>query len=114
MNISSLVVRTSPEYLEEVVESLNTSEHCDVHFQDEEGKIIVTIEGENIGDEMKKMAAIQKMAHVLSAELSYSYNEEDLSDAMERLENQESAVPDLLEEENPDVRKVNYSGRLKM
>ena len=113
-NISSIVVRTSPEYVEEVVEGLNNSELCEVHFHDKLGRIVITIEGENVGVELKKMTAIQEIDHVLSAELVYSYNEEELANARDLLENAEDTVPAALDEENPDAGKIKYGGRLKM
>ncbi len=114
MNISSIVVKTTPEHIQDVLADLNGSELCDVHFHDEHGRIIVTIEGENVGVELEKMMALQRADHVISAELVYSYNEEELANAREFLDNVEDSVPGVLEEENPDARKVKYGGSLKM
>ena len=51
MNISSIVIQTKPSYVKEVVEVCQKSDFCDYHFCDEEkGKIVVTIEGENIDE----------------------------------------------------------------
>ncbi len=114
MNISSIVVRTAPEHVKDVIEGLNKSGLCEVHFHDEQGKIIVTIEGKDVGEEIKKVTAIQRVEHVLSAEMIFSYNEEELENAKEFLEKMEGSVPDVLEEKEPDVSRVNYGGRLKM
>jgi len=75
MNISSIVIKTSPEHLKDVLESLNASDFCETHFHDELGRIIVTIEGENVGEEMKKLKLLQKTDRVLSAEMVYSYSD---------------------------------------
>jgi nitrate reductase NapD len=80
MNISGIVVRTAPENLSVVLDSLHESQLCEVHFHDESGKIIVTLEGSNIGEEMVKMRQIMNLPHVLSATLAYSYSEEDTGD----------------------------------
>ena len=95
MNISSIVVKTAPEKLTGVMECLKNSGLCELHFHDEAGKIIVTIEGHNISEEMRKMKAIQNMPNVLSADLAYSYSEKEMQEAMEIIEKAD-AVPDLL------------------
>ena len=52
MNISSIVVQTNPNFTEGVVELLKSSDYCDYHFHDEKGRIIVTIEGEGVEEEI--------------------------------------------------------------
>lgn len=77
MNISSIVVKTLPENLEALKASLAKSGLCDVHFSDELGRIIVTVEGDGNEDETKKLKAIQKLPQVVSADFSYTYADED-------------------------------------
>ena len=48
MNVSSIVVKTKPEHHGEVQAALEAADFCDVHFNDGKGKIVVTVEGENI------------------------------------------------------------------
>ncbi len=83
MNISSVVVKTAPEHLDTVLETLRGSDLCEVHFHDDSGKIIVTLEGSSIGEEMVKMREIMNLPHVLSATLAYSYTGEDSGDSAE-------------------------------
>ena len=45
MNLSSIVVLTKPENLEEVLASIKSSDFCEYHLHDEKGRIIVTVEG---------------------------------------------------------------------
>ena len=54
MNISSIVVQTVPKFLDEVVNALKNSDACDYHLHDEKGRIIITIEGEGVSEELKK------------------------------------------------------------
>ncbi len=76
MNVSSLVVKVSPENIELVLAELKESGLCDVHVHDrEKGAIIVTIEGKDVGEEMEKMRAIEKLPHVLGAALVYAAGE---------------------------------------
>jgi nitrate reductase NapD len=77
MNISSIVIKTLPENLETLKTCLAESGLCDVHFSDELGRIIVTVEGDDNEDETKKLKAIQKLPQVVSADFSYTYADED-------------------------------------
>ncbi|MBC8238668.1 MAG: chaperone NapD, partial [Helicobacteraceae bacterium] len=69
MNISSIVVQTLPKFLDEVVQSLKNCEACDYHMHDEIGRIIITIEGESVSEELKKLSVIEAIPHVVSAEM---------------------------------------------
>jgi len=95
MNVSSIVVKTAPEKMTRVMEILKDSGLCEIHFHDELGKLIVTIEGETISEEMMKMKTIQDMPDVLSADLAYSYSEKEMQEAMEQMKNA-VAVPEML------------------
>ena len=96
MNISSIVVKTTLEHFDDVMDALKTCGLCDVHFHDQTGKIIVTVEGEGAGEEMKKMREIMNLPHVLSAELAYSYSENELDRAKEEIDSAGSVVPEAL------------------
>ena len=98
MNISGIVVKTAPEHLRNVLDNLKASGLCDVFFHDEAGKIIVTVEGKDTGEEVKKMKAILNMPHVLCANLAYSYCEEESEDAADRSKSVADVVPDVLRE----------------
>jgi nitrate reductase NapD len=51
MNISSIVVQVNRDNYDKLTELLRESEICDYHFGDKEkGKIIVTIEGKDVGE----------------------------------------------------------------
>src|SRR5574337_1888546 len=81
MNVSSIVVKTSPDHMQTVLGLLESSDICEVHFHDEQGRIVVTIEGRDIEEEMQKLKQIQGMPHVISAGLAYAYSEKELADA---------------------------------
>lgn len=87
MNVSSIVVKTTTEHLKEVIDNINAVDLCEVHFYDSEGKIVVTIEGESINDQMERMKKIQNIPFVFSANLSYSYCEDELTEALDRIGN---------------------------
>ena len=77
MNISSIVVKTLPENLAAVKISLTESGLCDIHFSDELGRIIITVEGDSNEDETAKLKKIQKLPHVVSADFSYTFTDDD-------------------------------------
>ena len=112
MNISSVVVQTVPKFLEEVVESLKNSDACDYHLHDEKGRIIITIEGEDVSEELKKMKVIEMIPHVISAEMQMAYSEDELEANMEKMENAD-LVPKMLNDEDIDPRDIVYHGDLK-
>ncbi len=113
MNISSIVVTTSPKNLKQVIKQLEESGLCEIHFIDEKGKIIITIEGENVGEEVAKVKAIEEMPYVLTADLMYSYSEEELANAIEDFKKVEELVPDVLKDEGITADEIEYHGDLK-
>ena len=112
MNISSIVVQTTPKFLDEVVESLKNCEACDYHLHDEKGRVIVTIEGEDVSEELGKLKIIEAIPHVIAADMQMAYSEDEL-DANIKVINESDAVPTVLNEENVDIDRVVYHGDLK-
>ncbi|WP_297483097.1 chaperone NapD [Sulfurimonas sp.] len=112
MNISSIVVQTVPKFLDEVVESLKNCEACDYHMHDEKGRIIITIEGEDVSEEIGKLKIIEAIPHVITADMQMAYSEDEL-DANIKVINESDAVPTVLNAENVDVESVVYHGDLK-
>ncbi|MCG3709744.1 chaperone NapD [Aliarcobacter butzleri] len=111
MNISSIVVQTLPKNLEEVVKALKASGVCDYFMHDELGRIIVTIEGNGVQEELKKLKVIEAIPNVISADMQMAYSQEELDSHLEVLENSD-AVPRVL---NEDVKPedIVYNGDLK-
>jgi len=75
MNVSSIVVRTAAENMNTVMTEINSIDLCEVHFNDNQGKIVVTIEGESVHDQIELMKRIQDLPFVLNANLMYSYSD---------------------------------------
>jgi periplasmic nitrate reductase NapD len=96
MNVSSIVVTTLPQHLASVLAGLGSIERCEVHFHDDQGRIIVTIEGADTGSELETLNKIQAVPHVASAELVFAYSEHELAEAFRSIERQGSAVPERL------------------
>jgi nitrate reductase NapD len=112
MNISSIVVQVKPEHYDAVKIDLETQGACEYHFGDKEkGKMIVTVEGSGVEEEIKKLVSIQKTAHVLTADMMQTYQEE-LETAIKDLE-EADVIPDMLNMDSVDVRDIIYNGDLK-
>jgi len=112
MNISSVVVRTKPEHIEEVLQSLEDSGMCDVYFHDpKKGLVVVVIEAEDTNEEVFKMKAIQSLPKVLSAELVYSYSDE-WAKAKDYLNENADRVPEILNDDKVRAEDIKYGGRV--
>jgi len=112
MNVSSIVVQTVPKFLEEVVQSLKDCEVCDYHMHDEKGRVIITIEGAGVEEELKKLRVVEAIPHVITADMQMAYSEDELNEHMEVLENAD-LVPKMLNDEDLDPRDIVYNGDLK-
>ena len=113
MNVSSIVVQTTPNFLEEVVEELKAADYCDYHFHDKLGRIIVTIEGAGVEEEIQKLTRIQEMPHVVAADMHFAYSEDELNAERDKLEIGGTAVPQWLNDEDAKVSDIEYHGDLK-
>ena len=112
MNISSIIVQTLPKYVNEVVVSLKNCDVCDYHMHDKLGRIIITIEGNGVQEELKKLKVIEAIPHVMSADMQMAYSEDELSSHIEVLENAD-AVPKVLNDKTIDASNIVYNGDLK-
>jgi len=112
MNISSIIVQTLPKHIDEVVQSLKNCDVCDYHMHDELGRIIITIEGEGVQEELKKLKVIEAIPYVMSADMQMAYSEDELSSHIEVLENAD-VVPKVLNDKIIDSSSIVYNGDLK-
>jgi len=114
MNISSIVVQCLPKYLDEVVESLKNCEVCDYHLHDEKGRVIITIEGNGVSEELEKLRVVEAIPHVIAADMQMAYSEDELDEHMEVINNRD-AVPKILKEDAQKVNldEVRYNGDMK-
>jgi len=110
MTLSSVVVQTRPEHLETVIKSLEDSGLCEYHLSDEKGRIIVTVEGKGVEEEIDKLGNIQTIKHIISAEMMYSYSEDELDKLRENIGDN---IPTWMNDADADVKKIVYNGDLK-
>jgi len=112
MNVSSIVVQTLPENVESVIESLKNSGVCDYHLHDPKGKIIVTIEGKDVEEDIVKLVAIQGLPNIIAADMMMTYQEDQLDAEIKSLE-EDPTIPSMLNEEILDPRSIVYNGDLR-
>ena len=113
MNVSSIVVQALPKYIDGLIEDFKNSEFCDYHLHDKEtGKIIVTVEGKDVGEEIEKLVKIQEMPHVMAADMMMTYQEDSLDEEIKTL-NEQDLVPSMLNDDDLDVKDIVYHGDLK-
>ncbi|HSB31672.1 MAG TPA: chaperone NapD [Candidatus Sulfobium mesophilum] len=103
MNISGIVVKTAPEHLEQVIERLKTSGLCEVHFRDDKGKIVITLQGKDTNEEIRKLREIMELPDVLCADLAYSYSEDETALSLDKLNLNRDAVPNALKTLSSDL-----------
>jgi len=111
MNISSIIVKTLPKNFEEVIENLEKSGICDIHFSEKEkGIIIVTIEGKNVEEEIEKVRILEELPKVISADMHMSYCEEELEEMKKDIDFNKA-----VNEINSDkpIEEIVYNGSLK-
>lgn len=113
MNLSSIVVLTTPEHLKNIIDTIKSSNEWEYHLHDEKGRIIVTIEGKDTEEEIKKLKMLQAIPHVISAEMVFAYSEDELEEARENLEKAKDNIPEWLNNPNARIRDINYGGDLK-
>lgn len=112
MNISGILVQTKAENTEQVVERIKDADYCDYHMHDESGKIVVTIEGKDVSEEIAKLSRLQKMEGVVSAEMMYAYSEDELDKEREKLAGG-MHIPDWLNDPNAKPEDIKYNGDLR-
>jgi len=113
MNISSIVIQCRSDHYDQVQKWCEESGICEFHFGDKDkGKIIVTIEGEDVGEEIEKLKQIQIAPHVIAADMMMTYQEDMLDEEIKNLESQDP-VPSWLNDENVRAEDIVYKGDLK-
>ena len=70
VTISGVVVRCRPEDRGPVRAALQALPWADTHQEDESGRLIVTIEAQDVDQSSQRLLEIQSLPRVLSAELA--------------------------------------------
>ena len=112
MNVSSIVVQARSEHIDGLVETFKNEAYVDYHLHDKEkGKIIVTVEGEGVEEEIEKLIKIQQTPNVMAADMMMTYQEE-LEQERAKLEFSDP-VPEMLNDDTLHPKDIVYNGDLK-
>jgi nitrate reductase NapD len=111
MNISSIVVNVLPEHSNKVIELLEEGDFCEFHLY-EDGKIIVTIEGEDVSEEIRKLRLIEQTPNIISASMVYAFCEDELEAEKKKL-NSFADFPEWLNDDKIEAKDIKYNGNLK-
>ena len=71
MNISGVLVKAYPEHLVSIETVLNTMHGVEVHGNNEDGRIVITVEQETANNVSDTLVQIQDVPGVLSAAMIY-------------------------------------------
>ena len=113
MNVSSIVVCVNIEHEEKIIKQLNEIDYCEFHLSSGDGRLIVTLEGESVNDEIESLYKIKQIDGVISAEMVYSYAADELNRERENLGLADGQPPDWLNDDDVDISKIKYGGDLK-
>lgn len=113
MNLSSIIVQVKPENLPSVIKEIKSSQDFEYHIHDKTGRIIVTIEGVNTQEEIKKLKKLNAIKNVISAEMVFAYSEEELEQDRNKLEKIKDNLPEWLNDPNTKLHDIKYGGDLK-
>lgn len=111
MNISGILVQVKPENIEKVINSIKTTDFCEYHMHDEKGRIIVTIEGEGVEEEIGKLKQLQRVEGVIAADMMYAYAEDELDKIRAELDKNKD-LPGWLNDPDATAADIRYNGDL--
>ncbi|MDH4128492.1 MAG: chaperone NapD [Spirochaetota bacterium] len=97
MNILSLLIKTVPNHLNEVINYIKATKICEIYLKDKSGRIIVTIEGNDSLEESEKIKTIQSINHVLSVDIMYFYNGNEQDELENNITREDCDVPSILQ-----------------
>lgn len=113
MNVSSIVVQARSEHMDKLVEYFKKCDFCDYHFHDKDiGKIILTVEGEGVSEEIAKLKQIQSTRHVISADMMMAYSEDELDRERAKIA-VNGPIPAMLDDDSLRAEDIVYRGDLK-
>lgn len=77
MNISGVLVRAYPKHIKDVGKLLSTMEGVEVHGNNDDGRMVVTVEQETTGQVADLIIQMQDIPGVLSASMIYHQFEDE-------------------------------------
>lgn len=79
MIISGIVMATRPERVATLCDAISEISWADVHYTEPDGRMVVTIEADDIEESMSRLGRLQELPHVMMAELAQYFVGDDES-----------------------------------
>ena len=111
MNISGILVQTLPKHIEDVIKRIKDADCCEYHMHDDKGRIVVTIEGVNTEEEIKKLKTLKAFENIIAADMMYAFSDDELSGLREKLDSNDE-LPEWLNDPNAKIEDIKYNGDL--
>ena len=70
VTVSGIVMACRPEHLGEMAEVVNALDWAEVHYTDQDGRLVVTIEASDIDESMNRLKELQGLPRAIMAELA--------------------------------------------
>jgi len=70
MTVSGIVMACRPEHLDEMAAVVNALDWAEVHYTDQDGRLVVTIEASDIDESMNRLKELQGLPRAIMAELA--------------------------------------------
>ena len=70
MTVSGIVMACRPEHLGEMAGDVNAFDWAEVHYTDQDGRLVVTIEASDIDESMNRLKELQGLPLAIMAELA--------------------------------------------
>ncbi len=80
MNVSAILIATLPKDLSQVKDEINILEWADVHHMEESGRMIVTIEGKDMDEDLARIKLLNALPGVLTATMIQYYFEDEMEE----------------------------------
>lgn len=70
MDLSGVVLACWPEHLADIKNVVRALPWATVHHEDEQGRLVIVIEAEDSAQSQARLLELQRLSHVLSAQLA--------------------------------------------
>lgn len=108
-NVSGVVVMCQPEDIDRLWREMGQITNVECHYKEQSGKIIITIESENIDNEIKTLKRIEEIKGVMSAQMIYSYHSSELESMRDDIQKANS-IPQILQDDTLQAQDITYAG----
>jgi nitrate reductase NapAB chaperone NapD len=75
--ISGVLVVCRPEHVPELRDRLSTRPWAEIHHTEPDGRLVVTIDAADTGEAMERLEEVQRLPHVITAQLAEYYVGDD-------------------------------------